>query len=544
MTDVDVVIAGGGPTALMLACELRLAGVEPVVLERLPEISQLPKGNGLIGLIVPMLDYRGLLGRLSAGSTAAGPVPRFGFGPLLLDFSRPGVSPLHILAIPQRRLEERLGERLAELGGTVRRGHELTAVTQDEDAVTLDVQGPDDGYRLRARYLVGCDGAHSLVRKQAGIAFPGVTSTEISRIGRVFLPTAKVTLSRREAKVKGIGRLRLMGQVSTPGGVYSLGPLAMLDKNAPRGVYIVSTREDDPSADLTAPMTLDELRASVRRVLGADLPMTDPQLLTRIVGNSRQADRYRAGRILIAGDAAHVYGVGGSLNTGLLDAVNLGWKLAAAVRGQAPSGLLDSYQAERHLAGQRAILHSRAQRALTDLGQGGGRRPTPEGAEALRELFGDALDQPDPLRAISDQLRQPEQVRRIGELVEGSDVRYPMPGAGDPPHPLLGKLAPDLRLETSDGGTRVAELLRTARSVLLDLTDDAAVAGTVSDATTAPLTVIAARCLTSPAPAAALFIRPDGYVAWAAASGAPDPAAGLDEALRSWLGAPPPAGGH
>src|ERR1700722_3227183 len=536
MTDADVVIAGGGPTALMLACELRLAGVEPVVLERLPEISQIPKGNGLIGQIVPMLDYRGLLGRFSAGSTAAGPVPRFGFGPLTLDFSRLGVSPLHILAIPQRRLEERLGERLAELGGTVRRGHELTAAAQDEEAVTLDVQGPDGGYRLRAQYLVGCDGAHSLVRKQAGIGFPGVTSTEVSRIGRVVLPTAKVSLSRREVKVKGVGRLRLMGQVSTPGGVYSLGPLAMLDKNAPRGVYIVSTREDDPSADLAAPMTLDELRASVRRVLGADLPMTDAQLLTRIVGNSRQADRYRAGRILIAGDAAHVYGVGGSLNTGLLDAVNLGWKLAAAVRGLAPRGLLDSYQAERHLAGQRAILHSRAPRALTDLGQGGGRPPTPEGAEALRELFGDALDQPDPLRAVSGLLRQPAQLRRIGELIEGSDVRYPMPGAGDSPHPLLGKLAPDLQLETSDGGTRVAELLRTARGVLLDLTDDAAVTAAACDWSPARLSVITARCLTKPAPAAALFIRPDGYVAWAVAPGAADPAAGLDEGLRRWLG--------
>ena len=145
---------------------------------------------------------------------------------------------------------------------------------------------------------------------------------------------------------------------------------------------------------------------------------------------------------------------------------------------------------------------------------------------------------------ISDLLRQPEQVRRIGELMEGSDVRYPMPGAGDPPHRLLGKLAPDLRLETADGGTRVAELLRTARGVVLDLTDGAAVAAAVSDWAAARLDVIAARCLTRPAPAAALFIRPDGYVAWAAGSGAPEPAAGLDDALRSWLGAPPPPHEH
>src|SRR5580698_2835761 len=425
MTDADVVIAGGGPTALMLACELRLAGVEPVVLERLPEISQIPKGNGLIGQIVPMLDYRGLLGRLSAGSTAAGPVPRFGFGPLMLDFSGPGVSPLHILAIPQRRLEERLGERLAELGGTVRRGHELTAVTQDEDGVTLHVQGPDGGYRLRARYLVGCDGAHSLVRKQAGIGFPGVTSTEISRIGRVVLPTARITLNRREVKVKGVGRLRLMGQVSTPGGVYSLGPLAMLDKNAPRGVYIISTREDDPAVDLDAPMTLDELRASVRRVLGADLPMTDPQLLTRIVGNSRQADRYRAGPVLLAGDAAHVSGAGGSLNVGLLDAINLGWKLAAQVAGWAPDGLLDSYHAERHLAGQRALLQTRAQKALSAGG---------EYAESLRDLFGELM-------------QLPEALRHVGSIMEGSDVRYEMPAGRGRPHQLAGRFAPDLRLD-------------------------------------------------------------------------------------------------
>jgi 2-polyprenyl-6-methoxyphenol hydroxylase-like FAD-dependent oxidoreductase len=301
-----------------------------------------------------MLDYRGLLDRLRQEATFAGPVPRFSFGPLQLDFSRLGTSPVHILTVPQRRLEEVLEARLTELGGTVRRGLELTALSPHDDAVSLDVRGPGGDYRLRARYLAGCDGAHSLVRKQAGIGFPGTTSPEISRIGQVRLPTAKLTRRGGVVKVPGIGRLKLMGQVRTPRGTHSLAPLTVLDKNAPAGVFIVHTSEDDPTADLSAPMTLEELRASARRVLGGDLPMTDPQRLSRLVGNSRQADRYQAGRILLAGDAAHVFAV--SLNTGLIDAVNLGWKLAAQVQGRAPDGLLESYHAERHLAGQHAIL--------------------------------------------------------------------------------------------------------------------------------------------------------------------------------------------
>jgi hypothetical protein len=189
------------------------------------------------------------------------------------------------------------------------------------------------------------------------------------------MPIAKITRRGGEVEVPGTGRLKLMGRVRTPRGSYSLAALAVLDKNAPAGVYIVYTSEDDPTADLSAPMTLDELRASARRVLGGDLPMTDPHRLTRLAGNSRLADRYQAGRILLAGDAAHVFGIGGSLNTGLLDAVNLSWKLAAQVQDRAPSGLLDSYHAERHLAGQHAILHTRAQKALTSIGQGGKGEP-------------------------------------------------------------------------------------------------------------------------------------------------------------------------
>jgi 2-polyprenyl-6-methoxyphenol hydroxylase-like FAD-dependent oxidoreductase len=536
--DADIVIAGGGPVGLMLACELRLGGADPVVLERLPGISEIPKGNGLVGQIVQVLDYRGLLDRLRAEATWAGPVPRFSFGPLQLDFSRLGTSPLHILSVPQRRLERVLEQRLAELGGTVRRGHELTALSQDDDAVTLDALGPDGAYQLRARYLAGCDGAHSLVRKQAGVGFPGVTSTETSRIGQVRLPTAKLARFGGGVKVPGLGRLKLAGQVRTPRGTYSLAPLARMDKNAAAGVYIVYTSEDDPTADLSAPMTLDELRASARRVLGGDLPMTDPQRLSRLVGNSRLADRYLSGRVLLAGDAAHVFGL--SLNAGLLDAVNLGWKLAAQVQGRAPGGLLESYHAERHLAGQHGIRCTRAQSALTaisDGGKDGSGEVSQEGSEALRELFGDVLQHAEPVRHIRELLRQPGQLRRIGELIEGSDVRYPVPAGSAPPHPLLGKLAPDLQLETRHGRTRVAEFMHPANGVLLDITTDSAVAGPASD-WPGQLTVITARCLTKPAPAAALLIRPDGYIAWVTGPGTPDPAAGLNQALHTWPGPP------
>jgi hypothetical protein len=289
----------------------------------------------------------------------------------------------------------------------------------------------------------------------------------------------------------------------------------MLDKNAPPGFFIVHTSEEDPGASARGdgPMTLDEMRASFRRVLGAHLEMTEPQWLTRTVGNSRLADRYRAGRLLVAGDAAHVFGAGGSLNVGLLDAVNLGWKLAAQVQGRAPGGLLDSYHAERHLAGRRAILQTRAQKALSS---------SQADAEALRELFGELLQYPEPLR-------------HVGELVQGSDVRYPMPAGAGPPHPLLGRLAPDLRLETGQGSTRVAELTRAARGVLLDLTADSAVAGAASGWPD-QVSVVAARCLTRSAPADALLIRPDGYIAWATGPDAPDRTGGLDAALRSWFG--------
>jgi len=537
--DADIAIVGGGPTGLMLAAELRLAGADAVVLERLPEISQIPKGNGLFGQIVPMLDYRGLLDRFRAEATYAGPVPQFGFGPLQLNFAPLGASPLHILAVPQRRLEQILDGYLCELGGRVRRGHEVVALSLPGDGspAALDVRGPDGGYQVRARYIVGCDGAHSLVRKRAGIDFPGVTSSNIARIGRVSLPSVTIIPGTGEADVPGIGRVPLMATTRTPRGAYSLGPLASLDKSAPPGVFIVHTREAGPGApaDADSPMTLDELRESARRVLGTDLEMTDPQWLTRTVGNSRLADRFRAGPVLLAGDAAHLSGIGGSLNSGLLDTINLGWKLAAEAQGRASEGLLDSYHTERHLAGQRTILQTRAQQALSADGEYG---------EALRELFGELM-------------RYSEPLRHVGSMIEGSDVRYEMPGSGARPHPLTGRLAPDLRL-ASGGDSRVAELVRKARGVLLDLSGSGENVdfsgpggGGMSGVLTANsalsraasrwsdrVTVVAARPVVNPPPAGAILIRPDGYVAWAAGPESVGQAAGLAEALQAWFGPP------
>ena len=328
--DTDVIIVGAGPTGLMLAGELRLAGVRPLVLERQPRLRETPKANGFNGQIVELLRYRGLLDRVEAVSgRPVGPAPAAPFGGVQLDFSHLADPPMRAVHLPQPRLERLLGEHARELGAGIRRGHEVAGVSQDDATVAADVRGPDGSYLVRARYLVGCDGARSRVRDTAGIPFPGTTYPEVNRLGQATVPDAVTRLGNGDLDVPGLGRIRA-GFTRTDRGVFGFGSL-------PSGDLLLQTTEDEPAeVDDDAPMTLTEFQHSIRRVLGADLPLADVTRLSRYGFQARQAGRYRDGRILLAGDAAHQFPATGiGINFGMLDAVNLAWKLAADIHGWA-----------------------------------------------------------------------------------------------------------------------------------------------------------------------------------------------------------------
>ena len=507
--DADVIIVGAGPAGLMLAGELCLAGVRPLVLERQPRLRETPKASGFNGQIVELLRYRGLLDRVEAAAgRPISPAPAAPFGGVHLDFSHLADPPVRAVHLPQPRLERLLGEHARELGACMRRGHEVAGVSQDDAAAAADVRGPEGSYRVTARYLVGCDGAHSRVRDTAGIPFPGTTYPEVNRLAQVTVPDSVTRLDNGDLDVPGLGRIR-PGFTRTDRGVFGFGSLT-------QGGLLVQTTEDEPAdVDDDAPMTLTEFQDSIRRVLGAELPLEEVTRLSRYGFQARQAQRYRDGRILLAGDAAHQFPATGiGINVGMLDAVNLAWKLAAVIGGWAPAGLLDTYHDERHFAGARALLQTQAQVAL--------RRGQDPAAQALRELFLELLADEQPLR-------------RIGALIAGTDIRYPLPYPSR--HPLTGTFAPDLTLHTGQGTTSVAELMHPARPILLDLAGRPELHEAARhwrhrvDIYTAE---------TDHRPADALLIRPDVHIAWAATTGeaAGTAAPALREALWSWFGTP------
>lgn len=313
--DAEVIIVGAGPTGLMLAAELRLAGVRPLVLERQPLLREAPKANGFSGQIVELLRYRGLLDRVEAASV--GPIhtaPRVQFGGVHLDLSRLAVSPIWGVHLPQPRLERLLDERARELGADVHRGHEVVGISQDGAAATVDVRGPQGLYRARAHYLVGCDGPRSRVRDLAGIAFPGTTYPEVYRLGQVTVPDSVTRLDNGDLDLPGFGRIRAADFTRTDRGVFGFGWLTP-------EVLLVQTTEDKPAdVDEDESMTLAEFQESIRRVLGADLPVNDVLRLSRYGFQARQAERYRDGRFLLADDAAHQFPATGiGINVGMLD---------------------------------------------------------------------------------------------------------------------------------------------------------------------------------------------------------------------------------
>ncbi|TCC44912.1 FAD-dependent oxidoreductase [Kribbella capetownensis] len=509
----DVVIAGAGPNGLMLACELRLAGVRPVVLERLPEPRPQNRANGLVGQVVRMLDRRGLYQPLAGKSDPPQPLPAFFFGAMPLDLQVLDDNPFYLLPVPQTRIEQVLAERAAELGVEVRRGHELTGLSQNADTATVEVAGPDGSYEISSRYVVGADGASSTTRKLAGIDFPGATSDHIvTRIAEVAVPDGYVDPATGGLTVPGYGYIPPMYH-RTEQGVFAYARLA----SGPDLVFTVEWTAGGLDPD--APLTLEEVHDSIDRVMGVDLPLRSPDgggqyRLDRSIGvNTRLADRYRDGRVLLVGDAAHVHFVigGPGLNLGLQDAVNLGWKLAATIHGWAPSGLLDTYDAERRPVGERVSTLSQAQLALLAPGSE---------VTALRELF-------------TELLRERQTVAQIASMMSGADIRYEM-GARDPHH-LIGQWAPDLMLDTGSEPVRLADLTTTARPLLLDLTDDGSLSTAVDGWRDRIDTVIGHTKDTS---TTGLLLRPDCYVAWATDTPHPDQhdREALRAALTAWFG--------
>ncbi|MEV4921452.1 rifampin monooxygenase [Streptomyces roseoverticillatus] len=454
---IDVIVVGGGPTGLMLACELRLHGVHVVVLERDAEPAGHVRALGLHARSVEVMAQRGLLDRFLEHGR------KFEVGGFFAAIDKPWPDRMdsahaYVLGIPQPVTEKLLNERALELDTEIRRGCAVTGLSQDEDGVTVELA---DNTQLRSRFVVGCDGGRSTVRKLIGVGFPGEPTRVETLLGEmeVGVPqeeiTAVMTEVRKTQKRFGLGSF---------GGE----------------VYRVVVPADGVAADRTVPPTLEEFKKQLRATAGTDFGVHSPRWLSRFGDATRQAERYRSGRVLLAGDAAHIHPPTGGqgLNLGVQDAFNLGWKLAAEIGGRAPEGLLDSYHAERHPVAADVLDNTRAQMELMS---------TEPGSQAVRRLVSELMDF--------------EEVNRyLIEKITAIGVRYDF-GEG---HELLGRRMRDVQLKRG----RLYELMHGGRGLLLDQTGRLSVEGW---ADRVDHVVDVSEELDVPA----VLLRPDGHVAWA-----------------------------
>ncbi len=480
-----VVIAGGGPTGMMLAAELALANVDVAIVERRPDHELVgSRAGGFHARTIEVLDQRGVADRfLAEGQVAQAAM----IGSTVLDMSDFPTRHPYALGIWQNQIERIMAAWISEFPVRVRYGCDVTGLAQDDTGVDVELS---DGQSLRAQYLVGCDGGGSVVRRAAGIEFPGWDPTRSNLIAEVEVTEEPPRGIRHDAT--GIHALHRLED----GRTFRL---------------VVTEQQLGPSTE----PTLRDLREALVAVYGTDFGIHGATWISRFTDMTRQAAAYRAGRVLLAGDSAHIhYPAGGQgLSLGVQDAVNLGWKLAQVVNGTSPEGLLDTYQEERHPVAARALQHTMAQGVL--------QRPD-DRIKALVDM-------------VSELALMEEPRKRLAGLISGLDIRYDL-GEG---HPLLGRRMPDLDLVTADGPLRVFTLLHDAKPVLLNLGEAGGLAITpwtdqvqLVDAAYGgiwDLPVLGA--VTAPC---AVLIRPDGYVAWVGDG----TDSGLCDALTTWFGTP------
>jgi 2-polyprenyl-6-methoxyphenol hydroxylase-like FAD-dependent oxidoreductase len=494
MTEHAVVIAGGGPTGMMLAAELALAKVDVAVVERRPDhVLVGSRAGGFHSRTIEVLDQRGVADRFLAEGQVAQAAT---FGTTVLDMSDFPTRHPYSLGIWQNQIERIMAAWIAELSVRIYYGCEVAGFAQDDTGVDVELS---DDQSLRAQYLVGCDGGRSVIRKAAGIEFPGWDPTRSNLIAEVEMRDEPELGIRHDALgTHGLGRVEY--EIRDGAVVYGdTGPIRVM------------VTEEHVGA--TTEPTLRDLSEALMKVYGTDFGIHNPTWISRFTDMTRQAAAYRAGRVLLAGDSAHVhYPAGGQgLSLGVQDAVNLGWKLAQVVNATSPESLLDTYQDERHPVAARAIQYTMAQTALQ-------RRD--ERMQALVDV-------------VSELASMDEPRKRLAGIASGLDIHYDL-GEG---HPLLGRRMPDLDLLTADGPLRVFELLHDARPTLLnlgepggfDITPWADRVQLIDASYTGDWELPVLGAVTAPT---AMLIRPDGYVAWVGDR----TQLGLPEALTVWFG--------